>query len=86
MGAAKTPASAMDGNPCLATVVSATRSPTLPPRERPTRQCRIGPPTTRARGGLEGVRRGSRGGLEGKKRSSVDAREPQNPTKSEEYR
>eukprot|EP00976_Prorocentrum_cordatum_P057393 1157330-Prorocentrum_minimum.AAC.1 len=36
-------------------------------------------------GCLEGVRGGSGGGLEGKYRSSVDAREPHNPTKSEEH-
>eukprot|EP00976_Prorocentrum_cordatum_P055635 1122624-Prorocentrum_minimum.AAC.1 len=37
--------------------------------------------------GQEGVRRGSGGGPEGEGnyRSSLDAREPQNPTKSEEY-
>eukprot|EP00976_Prorocentrum_cordatum_P117844 1196372-Prorocentrum_minimum.AAC.3 len=40
---------------------------------------RIGPNTR------EGVWRGSGGGLEGIYRSSLDARKPQNPTKSEEY-
>eukprot|EP00976_Prorocentrum_cordatum_P057041 1150544-Prorocentrum_minimum.AAC.1 len=34
--------------------------------------------------GPEGVQRGSRGGPEGMYRLSLDAREPQNPTKSEE--
>eukprot|EP00976_Prorocentrum_cordatum_P025653 521663-Prorocentrum_minimum.AAC.1 len=37
-------------------------------------------------GGLEGVWRGSRGGLEGIYRSSLDARTPQNPTKSGVHR
>eukprot|EP00959_Pyramimonas_sp_CCMP1952_P091219 1909474-Pyramimonas_sp.AAC.1 len=38
-----------------------------------------------SRGGIEGVQRGYRGGPEGIDRSSLDAREPQNPTKSEEH-
>eukprot|EP00976_Prorocentrum_cordatum_P067100 1178585-Prorocentrum_minimum.AAC.8 len=44
------------------------------------------PPEEGMGGGQEGVRRGS-GGVqeEGKYRSSVDAGEPQNPTKSEYY-
>eukprot|EP00976_Prorocentrum_cordatum_P054540 1100720-Prorocentrum_minimum.AAC.1 len=37
------------------------------------------------RGAQRGIRRGPKGGTEGKYRSSVDAHEPQNPTKSEEY-
>eukprot|EP00976_Prorocentrum_cordatum_P025919 526323-Prorocentrum_minimum.AAC.1 len=46
--------------------------------------CRGGPEGS-SRGGPEGVKRGSRGGPEGNCRSGVDARETQNPTKSEEY-
>eukprot|EP00976_Prorocentrum_cordatum_P006701 134241-Prorocentrum_minimum.AAC.1 len=47
--------------------------------------------TSGAERGREGVERGSRGGREGVERglicrSSPDARKPQNPTRSEEYR
>eukprot|EP00976_Prorocentrum_cordatum_P048211 973238-Prorocentrum_minimum.AAC.1 len=36
-------------------------------------------------GGPQGLHRGSAGGPQGIYRSGVDARKPQNPTKSEEY-
>eukprot|EP00959_Pyramimonas_sp_CCMP1952_P018500 390813-Pyramimonas_sp.AAC.1 len=45
-----------------------------------------GPPPFQIHRGLEGVRKGSGRGLEGFIWSSLDARKPQNPTKSEEYK
>eukprot|EP00976_Prorocentrum_cordatum_P059345 1175452-Prorocentrum_minimum.AAC.1 len=70
------------------------RPPLAPLAHRPRHRIRRPQHLGASRGGQEGVRRGAGGasrgggkesGREGKDRSSVDTREPQNPTESEEH-